>query len=377
MTEDKLSNNPVSDKVLPTLNDEIDDDIKSGISQLADLKSPTSPTSSWDEEELPKTKTSSKIYRALGYLALGAFSFLFFLYVTFPYGVIKEVIVNKVTQEIQKSGLPIRLSIGSLEPYWLTGIELENVNVTNVTSQSANLRLGIVRAHLKPLSLLLGKLGVRVYMTQVGGSLDFELSLPISTLIAQQPSPDSGEIVINSFPVDPFFNHALAVAAGSKDPAMILVAPLLSKTSIGGQITGTISFSNENTDHFGDARGTFEISVSEGFLHIADETLKIRRQSFETAELDLSFENNALVIGEQTRFAAEDIELGLNGRLTLPNLSTQSPQANFNFELVMRDKIEESLGFIVPNMLRCPPLSEGVLKANLSGPVSSMNCSAQ
>lgn len=375
MTEEKAEAPPVDDTLIAPVSSDLDDDIKSGISQLANLKS---PSSTWDEhDDEPRSKRPSRVKRVLSYTALGLVSFFFFLYVTFPYGVIKEVIVDKVTRQIQESGLPIRLSIGSLEPYWLTGVQLENVNLTNVSSQNANLRLGSVRARLKPLSLFFGKIGLNVYMTQVGGSLDLDVALPISTLVAGAPSPSSAEVEIKSFATDPFFNHALAYAAGSTDPAMVLVAPLLSKTSIGGQITGQISFSNDNPEHFGNAKGNFEISVSEGFLHIADETLKIRRQVFEKADLDLSFENNALVIGEQTRFAAQDIEIGLNGRLTLPNLSRQAPQANFNLLLSMRDKIEESLGFIVPNMLRCPPLQEGVLKANLSGPLTSMTCTGQ
>jgi type II secretion system protein N len=375
MSEEKAEAPPAQEGLIAPVSSDLDEDIKFGIGQLASLKS---PTSNWDEDvDQSRSKGSSRLKRIFWYTALGLASFLFFLYVTFPYGVVKEVIVERATRQIQASGLPIRLSIGSLEPYWLTGIQMENVNLTNVTSQNANLRLGIIRARIKPLSLLIGQIGVNLYMTQVGGSLDVDVNLPLSSLIAGTPSPSSAAIDVKSFSVDPFFNHALALAAASTDPAMILVAPLLSKTSIGGQITGQISFSNDNPEHFGNAKGNFEISVSDGFLHIADETLKIRRQTFEKANLDLSFENNALVIGDQTLFAAQDIEIGLNGRLTLPNLSRQAPQANFNLVLTMRDKIEESLGFIVPNMLRCPALANGVLKANLSGPLSSMSCTGQ
>jgi type II secretion system protein N len=304
-------------------------------------------------------------------------SFLFFLYVTFPYGVIKEVIVDRVTQEIQKSGTPVRLSIGSLEPYWFTGIELENVSLTNITLDAANLRLGKVRVYVNPFAVILGRIGVSVYLTQVGGSAAIDIALPILSLIKGAPSPSQATVELKSFSLDPFFNHALALAAGSKDPAMILIAPLVNTTKIGGNLSGTINFKNSNTEHFGNAKGNFELSIADGFLHIDDQTLKIRKQSFTTANLDLSFENNALVLGNQTKFAAEDIEISLNGRITLPDLSKQPPQANLNFELTMRDKIQDSLGFIVPNMLRCPALTNGTLKANLAGPISAMVCTGQ
>jgi type II secretion system protein N len=357
----------------PPANENLEDNIKSSIAHLGALKT---PSSAWNEEEPPKARKKNVLKKWLRYSALAISSFFFFLYLTFPYGVLKEVFVDRVTQEIQKSGLPVRLSIENLDPYWITGIELKNLNVNNVTMDSVNLKLSRVRLYVNPFALLFGRLSVRLNLNQGDGSARVKLSIPITTLMNGHPSPRSANIELKNFAVDPFFNHALAIVAGSKDPAMLLIAPLVSKTSIGGKLTGEVAFANPNPEHFGDATGTFEVSVGDGFLHINDQTLKIRKQSFKTASLDLKFEGNALVVGKDTRFAAEDIEIALDGKFILPDLSRQATQAELNFELTMRDKIQESLGFIVPNMLRCPALTEGVLKASLSGPVTSMTCSA-
>lgn len=355
----------------PPANENLEDNIKSSIANLGALKT---PSSAWNEEEPPKVRKKNVVKKWLRYSALAITSFFFFLYLTFPYGVLKEVIVDRVTQEIQKSGMPIRLSIESLDPYWVTGIQLKNLSINNVTADSVSLKLSRVRLYLNPFSLIIGRVSFSLNVMQGEGLAVIKLSIPISTLLSGHPSPRSANIELRSFSVDPFFKHALALAAGSKDPAMLLVAPLVSKTSIGGKLTGNVGFANPNPEHFGDATGNFEVSVADGFLHINDETLKIRKQSFKTASLDLKFEGNALVVGKGTKFAAEDIELALDGKFILPDLSRQSTQAEINLELTMRDKIQESLGFIVPNMLRCPALTEGVLKASLSGPLGSMTC---
>ena len=361
------------DDALPAGSSEFQESLRTGIHGLGPLKA---PTSAWNEDEQPRPSRRKTYAKWLSYSLLGVVTFLFFLYNTFPYGVLKEVVVDRMTQEIQKAGLPIRVSIERLSPYWLRGIEMNNVSIRNVTHPAAHLVFKRARMTFNPLALLLGRLSLAVSLKQADGSMDLGVSLPLSTLLSGAPSPRSATVELQSFALDPLFNHALAFAAGSKDPGMLLVAPLVAKTTIGGKLTGKVEFSNTNPEHFGDATGQFELSVEDGFLHIADETLKIRRQSFQTANLDLNFGGSALNLGQNTKFAAEDVEIELNGRITLPDLNKQPAQVNLNMSLTMREKILDTLGFIVPNMLRCPAMNNGVLKVNLTGPLSGMACSA-
>lgn len=368
----KHSLSGINHSLVDNSSNDLDEGLRAGIGSLGSLKA---PSTSWDdghEQIKPKRKNLSRIFAFLG---LGVASFLFFVYMTFPYGVMKEVVVDRLTKEIQRAGMPIRVSIGSLAPHWLTGIELRDVHVNNVSFENASLKLNRATVYVNPFALLIGRISMNLYLTQDAGSMDLDLSIPISSILAGAPSPGSASVALKSFSLEPFFNHALAFAAGSQDPAMLLIAPIAASTKIGGNLSGNIDFSNDSPEHFGDAKGSFELSIGDGFLHIENETLKIRRQSFKTADLDLKFENNKLIFGEQTRFAAEDIEIAVNGEVTFPDLSKNPMQADLNLELAMRDKIHDTLGFIVPNMLRCPQLQNGVLKAKLTGPLSSMSCS--
>ncbi len=338
------------------------------------LKRPTAlGKSAWNEESTPKGKRTNRFLRAALYVSLGFCSFIFFLYLTFPYGVLKEVLVSKITESIQKAGYPVRVGIGSLRPNWITGIQAENVIVSNSTDSTALLKLGIVTARVNLLPLLIGQIGISAYVSQSGGYLDADLKIPMFGAI-KGAGPKFVQVNFKSFSLDPIFNHVLAIARGSRDPAMVLVLPLLAKTVAGGSLSGRIQLDNPEPMTFVKAVGKIDLSIANGFLHIDDSTLLIPKQSFTTAKVDLNFGNNSITIGNSTKFSAEDIGIGLGGKIGLPESAAAQANADLDLELTMRGNIEKSLGFIVPNMLRCKPLTNGTLKAKLSGPVANMAC---
>lgn len=330
--------------------------------------------SAWNEEATPKNKGMHPATRIALYVLLGLCSFLLFLYLTFPYGVIKEVAVSKINEQFQSQGLPLRLSIGSMSPSWLTGVKLKNVQLTNAADAKANLKLDEVTARFNAIPLLWGTIRVTAALEQGSGSLDTAIELPLIDTIRGYAAPKYARVTLNRFALDPLFNHGLAVVRGSKDPAMVLILPLVAKTSAGGAVSGKVLFQNPDVTNFVRAKGTFDLNISKAFLHIDDSTLKIPRQEFEAAKIDMKFENNALVFGDQTQLKAQNIGVGLNGRVALPETPEAVANADLNMALSMSGEIEKNLGFIVPNMLRCKPLEGGELKAKLTGPVTTMKC---
>lgn len=74
--------------------------------------------------------------RALTYLGYNAFfwtAFWLFAYWTFPY----ERVAAYITDKVADSGTGYTLEIGSLSPYWLTGVKLEDVKVRKQTLELA------------------------------------------------------------------------------------------------------------------------------------------------------------------------------------------------------------------------------------------------
>jgi type II secretion system protein N len=347
-------------------------------SALGFLKRPTllddrDSGSTWDEAEKRKAKRTNPVVRAFGFIGLGLASFCFFLYLTFPYGVIKEVVVSSVSDSLRKSGIPVRISIGSLRPHWFTGIRVKDVRIANAADPDATLKIVEATLRLNVLPLLWGSATVTGHLTQAGGDMDVRATLPIIGAINGNQSPSSARIEFQSFALDPFFNHVLAVARASKDPSLVLVLPLLAKTTAGGMLSGSVTLDNSDTANFVHAKGEVKLDIKDAFLHIDDATLKIPKQTFSDARIGLKFENNAILVNG-TKLKAEDIGLGLDGKVTLADSPAGTMTADLDMALSMHGEIEKNLGFIIPNMMRCKPLASGELKAKLTGPVTQMRC---
>lgn len=321
----------------------------------------------WTDEPQKNKNRFNRFSRISSLVLLGLASFLFFLYLTFPYGVIKEVVVLQLTDVIQKSA-PVQIRIGTLSPHWFTGIKLNNVVVSNINDKSVQLKLEEVIVRVNVLPFLIGNMSVSASVEQGAGRIDAYIKSSIAGLI-QGALPKEVNVVLKNFALEPLFSHALAYLNSSRDPNLLLLQPIVSKTTAGGMLSGTVLF--ESSDRM---KGRINLDAKNAFLLIDDETLKIPKQEFSVFKLDVQYQNGSLNIGEATKFQAPDIGIGLNGTVTLPETPAASAQANLNLALSMHGNVEKSLGMIVPNLLRCKPLTNGELVAKLQGPVSQMNC---
>jgi type II secretion system protein N len=345
----------------------------SAFGALTSLKKPLRFEDGEWNQELPRRRTSP-VVRVLLYLGTAVFFFFFFLYLTFPSMIIREVVTTQLTKTIQDNGLPLRISIGQLKPYWFTGLSLKNVQIINVSEPNAALKFGELNVRAEVLPLFWGKISVKAYASQAGGSMDARVQLPLLG-IAKGAGPSEVRVNFKSFSLDDIFEHLFAIGRNSKNPALILVQPLLAKSSAGGSLTGKIEMDNPDPLTFSSLKGLVNLNIGSSFLHINDETLQIPKQTFEKSKIDVTFGGNTVQIGKETAFKAEDIGIELSGQVGLPEQAGEQPNASLNLVLTMKGQIEKSLGFIVPNMMRCKQLENGELNAKLSGPLSALNCS--
>lgn len=331
-------------------------------------------SSQWSEETPSNRKRARKGLRIGLYVGLGITSFLFFIYMTFPYGVLKEVAVRQITQGLKETGMPIRVAIGELEPSWLTGVALKDLAVTNPADAHAVIRFSDVRVRLAILPLLWGRAKIAIFVQQGAGTLRMNVGMPLFAAMKGEASPDKIDIDLRNFSLDGALAHGLAMARASKASAMVLLLPLLTKTTAGGALTGKIDLGVDGGGFsLGRAVGSIQMKIDGLFFHIDDETLKIPRQEFSQANIDLKADNGVLSVGDKTVLEAEQIGIKANGKVNVPD--GDAAQVDLNLELSMRDQIEKNLGFIVPNLLRCSrSLEGGVLRAKLVGPVANMMC---
>jgi len=336
---------------------------------LVGLHSPD-PQDKWSDEIGPKVKRPALRYAS--YLAIGLASFLLFLYMTFPYGILKELLTAKISQSLVASGIPMRVSIGKMAPYWFTGVSIKNLSLSQMASSETKLTFSEVKARLNILPLFIGRISLSSEISQGSGQVSAHVSIP---LLAALNGGTPKEIVADfkSFSLDAFFQQGFAYAKNSKETAMLLLQPILAKSSAGGQLSGRISFLNNDPNNPSTGISDVKLSLLKGYLHIDDNTLQIPRQNFNTAKFSVHMENNHIHIDQSTQFAAEDLDINLGGKVNLNGPNGQ-PDADLKLILKMGGQIEKNLGLILPNVLRCPPLKNGHLHVRLQGPLSNMAC---
>lgn len=105
--------------------------------------------------------------RVFGYMGLFFCFFFVFLYLTFPYESFKNSIVAKIEGKTS-----IRIEIGDLSPYRITGIQMQNVVITredDPTNAIARIEKGRIRIHILP--LLTGRLKGDIDLYSFGGGI--------------------------------------------------------------------------------------------------------------------------------------------------------------------------------------------------------------
>ena len=354
------------------------DVVKTAVTQV-NLQAPLPPQlpqySPWDELNSNKPKKRNKIFQFIVYFSTGFFSLLLFLYLTFPYAVVKEVITTQLMAALRQSNLPLRISIGQLKPYWFTGVELTNIVVSNPLEPQVTLKLGQVHARLNVLPLLWGRVSANVFASQAGGFVDVDTSIPVTRLIQGNPVPKSIEVNLKTFPLDPLFAHIFAIAKSSREPSMVLMLPLISKTSAGGQVSGRITADVSDASNPGGALAKVALNIPGMFVHIDDDTLKIPRQNFEKAKILVTLKDGRVQIDEGTAFKSTDFGLEIKGSVQTFEPG-RPPEALLNLNLFMQEAVERNIGFIIRTALSCSSKKpeKGVLTAQLTGPLSSMRC---
>jgi len=68
----------------------------------------------------------SKLLKYIAYIALFVFSFLLFLYWTFPYNILKDRIISGIEGSL---GGNMMVSVKELSPYWFTGVSISGLKV--------------------------------------------------------------------------------------------------------------------------------------------------------------------------------------------------------------------------------------------------------
>ncbi|MEN9825672.1 MAG: hypothetical protein RI953_1417 [Pseudomonadota bacterium] len=335
----------------------------------------------WGETATHRMRKNKRTKTILTYVGVGFVSFLVFLYLSFPFNVVNEVAVSKLNEIFIQQRLPIRISIGNFRPKFPLGVNLEDIQVSNVNDSSANVKIGKATASLNVLPLFIGRVDVDMRLTQSGGSLEVNVNDSIASLIksarASNAHLPSGHVraVFSTFEIASFVSNALAFVRSGNNPALQTIQAFL-RTEVSGQISGLAKIDlPEAGESLEKATADVDLKIGKAYFEMKEETLAIPRQEFSEARIKAKLAKKTIEIPTETKLVANDISISLSGRMNLmDNLGVNDVKLNLG--LVLKGKIEENFKTLLPVILGCDisKISGGKMNVELSGTLSALTC---
>jgi type II secretion system protein N len=336
----------------------------------------------WSDTVNHRSKKDKRKRLIMTYAGVGIVSFLLFLYLSFPFNVVKEVVVSKTNEILIQQQLPIRVSVGDFNLKFPVGISLEDIQLTNVNEPLATVKIGRASFSFHVLPLLIGQLEGDLRLTQSGGSLDVSIGSSIAGLVKLTRSPSallpSGSMraTFVNFEVRPFIDNALAFVRSGNSPMLQTIQPFL-RTEVSGQISGSAHFDlpeiGESLDR---ATADLDFKINQAYFEMRDETLAIPRQEFSEARIKLKLIKKSIEIPTDTRLLANDIGINLSGRMNVSD-NFLINDVKLKLGLTLKGKIEENFKTLLPIILGCDlsKMVGGKMDVELSGNFSALTCS--
>lgn len=280
-----------------------------------------------------------KVTGKLGLVALFLFSFFVFLYLSFPYGVLKEAIASQVQLA---TGMSVRIEqLGPAFPFGFTArdVELSGSGGAKVALKNVSIKLSI-------LQFLLLRLGVSVGVEALDkGYIDLDIGFPLLKLVTGNVTlPSAVDLESKAFPLDNLVSYGLkhAAASGAAGP---MGGPLLGALGFRGNLDGKASLSIDS-DAVSQSTGDVRLTFSKAALILSDPSIGLPDQEFKTAQIKASMNGGSLKIDPASRFASDELELGIDGKVNVKN-SFSASDLDLKLLVKLSGKLNDTFGFLM------------------------------
>lgn len=300
----------------------------------------------------------SPAVRRAGYIALFVVSFLFFIYYTFPYEVVKESVAADVSR-----ATGMNLTIKKLSPNFPLGLQADGVRLA-ANTPGAEAEFKSVDVDIGVLWLLLGQLKIKVRVTgKDGGRLWFAARIGVPRLFsARGPVPSSVTLESSKFVLDDIVHFLLGWVA--EDPnTNPLLGPLLSKIGFVAKLDGNIAL-DLDVDEPTQSQGMAEIIFTDAMLKLSDPSLNLPDQKFSKAMIKAKLENGTLAFDDKSGLTAQEMDVGFQGKLTLKPIIGSS-LIEMRIPVKMEKDLNSQFGFILDMFAGGP--KNGIVTFQLRG----------
>ncbi len=308
-----------------------------------------------------KKISPKKLARILGLASVFGFSFVTFLFFTFPYEVLKEMISGELSEA---TGYAIE--IGDMTSAFPLGVKASNISLV---SPGGNERFVLDRAKMRVsvLALMIGRVSLSADLEAKSGSLNLAGGIGIFDLLRGLFLPKWVSLDANGFPLSELVGFVLG-SMSSSPTANPMVAPLLSSIGVNGFLTGAIEFSFDSKNPV-QSSGKAMLAINKAELKLSNPTLGLPDQIFKKAELKAKVENGSLILDKSSGFIAEEIEILPEGKVSLkPTMS--SSLLDMNIQIKLHGGLKEKFGFII-DAVTGTATGDGQLTTQLRGPLEA------
>ncbi len=264
-------------------------------------------------------------------------TFLFFLYLTFPYGVLKEAISVEISKAV---GMNIR--VAKLGPNLPAGVDFDGVQI-EATPGGKAFKIDQVYAGISLFKLLFTRLGVDIDLAAGGGTLSLDVRDWLFRMLSGTGLPRGLTMQATKFPLDDLVSFALSAAANSPDMNQLL-APMLAKLIFRGNLNGDIdmSFAKDTSE----SEGEFNIRINDGLFIIDDPSLNIADQRFEKAVLKGKLIKGEIKLDDSSGFKTQELEVSVKGGISLRE-SLPKSLLGIRIALKLDKGLKDQFGFLL------------------------------
>lgn len=288
-------------------------------------------------------------------------SFMLFLFLTFPYEVLKESLAAEISQQ---TGYNVR--IGDMSANIPLGLTAEKIRIESPNGGQA-LTLSSLSFDISILKLLLAKVATDIEIQSGNGRIVLDLDFGIFDLVSGTVVPKRLVFEAKDFPLDEAVAFGLGIAS-SGPGANPMVAPLLSAIGISAQLNGNADFKLDAKDPT-QSTGAAEIVLKQAVLKLDHPSLGLPNQVFQKAQIKAKAAGGKVVLDKSSGFVAEELELLTEGNVTLkPNALASLLDLKVIFRL--NKGLKERFGFLI-DAVTGNPSSDGQLTMQVRGPLEA------
>lgn len=282
-----------------------------------------------------------KLFSSFGYVLLFGLSFLFFIFMTFPYGLLKETVLSRVSEQTD-----INIRIAEFGPSLPLGFYATRVRVSPLDSAS-ELEFERAKVSLSMFRLLMGEVAINLELrTANRGWMEVQGSWRIFSLIRGQVAvPRRILLEARDFDLANSTNFLLKYSANQAND---LIRGTLAQMEVRGLLNGDLVLVMAADDPV-QSSGEVNLEILEGVLDLNDPDLNIPAQNFSKALIRANLRGGRLILDDSSGLTTQELAISLNGSTSLRN-PLELSVLDIDIGLQIQGTLRDNFGFLLSMM---------------------------